>query len=88
MSTIHVSSTDDIYLHLMAWLSQQPKMVNSRDLMAETVSKTAWEDEDESAVARDRSGLYLNFSNQEARAVGCSYFLSRATLPSSCTSGY
>ncbi|KAI3330913.1 BCS1 N terminal-domain-containing protein [Ustulina deusta] len=68
MSTIHVSSTDDIYLHLMAWLSQQPKMVNSRDLMAETVSKTAWEDEDESAVARDRSGLYLNFSNQEARA--------------------
>lgn len=69
MSTIHISSTDDIYLHLMAWLSKQPKMVNSRALMAETVSKTAWEDEDESTVARDHSGLYLNFSNQEARAV-------------------
>ncbi|KAI0858231.1 P-loop containing nucleoside triphosphate hydrolase protein [Xylaria cubensis] len=68
MSTIHISSTDDIYLHLMTWLSRQPKMVNSRALMAETVSKTAWEDEDESTVARDRSGLYLNFSNQEARA--------------------
>ncbi|KAJ3579444.1 hypothetical protein NPX13_g1120 [Xylaria arbuscula] len=68
MSTIHVSSTDDIYMHLMLWLSRQPKMVNSRDLMAETASKTAWEDEDESMVARDRSGLYLNFSNQEARA--------------------
>lgn len=68
MSTIHISSTDDIYLHLMAWLSKQPKMVNSRALMAETVSKTAWEDEDESTVARDHSGLYLNFSNQEARA--------------------
>ncbi|KAI1313143.1 BCS1 N terminal-domain-containing protein [Xylaria venustula] len=68
MSTIHISSTDDIYLHLMVWLSKQPKMVNSRDLMAETVSKTAWEDEDASTVARDRSGLYLNFSNQEARA--------------------
>ncbi|KAI0407475.1 P-loop containing nucleoside triphosphate hydrolase protein [Xylaria palmicola] len=68
MSTIHISSTDDIYIHLMSWLSRQPKMVNSRSLMAETVSKTAWEDEDESTVARDRSGLYLNFSNQEARA--------------------
>ncbi|KAI1423763.1 BCS1 N terminal-domain-containing protein [Xylaria sp. FL1777] len=68
MSTVHISSTDDIYLHLMVWLSRQPKMVNSRSLMAETVSKTAWEDEDASTVARDRSGLYLNFSNQEARA--------------------
>ncbi|KAF2970850.1 hypothetical protein GQX73_g2717 [Xylaria multiplex] len=68
MSTIHISSTDDIYIHLMLWLSRQPRMVNSRALMAETVSKTAWEDEDESTVARDHSGLYLNFSNQEARA--------------------
>lgn len=69
MSSIHVSSGDDIYDHLMGWLSCQPKMVNSRDLMAETVSKTTWDDEDESTVARDRSGLYLNFSNQEARMV-------------------
>ncbi|GAW16839.1 hypothetical protein ANO14919_062820 [Xylariales sp. No.14919] len=68
MSKVHISSTDDIYIHLMVWLSRQPRMVNSRALMAETVSKTAWEDEDESTVARDRSGLYLNFSNQEARA--------------------
>ncbi|CAJ2508110.1 Uu.00g092960.m01.CDS01 [Anthostomella pinea] len=68
MSTIHISSTDDIYLHIMKWLAMQPKMVNSRALTAETVSKTAWEDEEESNVARDLSGLYLNFSNQEARA--------------------
>ncbi|KAI0201131.1 BCS1 N terminal-domain-containing protein [Astrocystis sublimbata] len=68
MSTIHISSTDDIYIHLMTWLSRQPRMVNSRALMAETVSKTAWENEDETTVARDRSGRYLNFSNQEARA--------------------
>ncbi|KAI0115521.1 P-loop containing nucleoside triphosphate hydrolase protein [Nemania sp. FL0031] len=67
MSTIHISSTDEIYLHLMTWLSKQPKMVNSRSLMAETVSKTAWEEEDESTVARDYTGVYLNFSNQEAR---------------------
>lgn len=69
MSTIHVSSTDDIYLHLMKWLAMQPKMVNSRALTAETASKTAWEDEDASSVGRDRTGSYLNFSNQEARAV-------------------
>ncbi|KAI0472162.1 P-loop containing nucleoside triphosphate hydrolase protein [Xylariaceae sp. FL0804] len=68
MSTIHISSTDDIYLHLMKWLAGQPKMVNSRSLTAETASKTAWEDEDASNVGRDRSGRYLNFSNQEARA--------------------
>ncbi|KAI8627703.1 P-loop containing nucleoside triphosphate hydrolase protein [Xylariaceae sp. FL1651] len=69
MSTIHISSTDDIYVHLMKWLATQPRMVNSRALMAETVSRTAWEDDDESNVARDHSGLYLNFSNQEARAL-------------------
>ena len=69
MSSIHVSSTDDIYLHLMKWLASQPRMLNSRSLNAETVSRTAWEDEDESTVARDRSGKYLNFSNQESRSV-------------------
>lgn len=68
MSSVHVSSNDDIYLHLMKWLASQPRMVNSRSLTAETVSRTAWEDEEESTVARDQSGMYLNFSNQEARA--------------------
>ncbi|KAI1438848.1 P-loop containing nucleoside triphosphate hydrolase protein [Xylaria sp. CBS 124048] len=68
MSTVHISSTDDIYLHLMTWLSKQPTMINSRSLTAETMYKTAWEDEDESVVARDHSGVYLNFSNQQARA--------------------
>ncbi|RYP90153.1 hypothetical protein DL770_003689 [Monosporascus sp. CRB-9-2] len=68
MSSVHVDSNDDIYLHLMKWLASQPRMVNSRSLTAETVSRTAWEDEDESNVARDQSGMYLNFSNQEARA--------------------
>lgn len=69
MSSIHISSTDDMYVHLMRWLAQQPKMVNSRALTAETVSKTAWEDEDDANVSRDKSGIYLNFSHQEARAV-------------------
>lgn len=70
MSSIHVSSSDDIYLHLMKWLAAQPRMVNSRSLTAETVSRTAWDEAaDESTVSRDQSGRYLNFSNQEARSV-------------------
>ncbi|KAK7750639.1 hypothetical protein SLS62_007486 [Diatrype stigma] len=70
MSNIHVSSSDDIYLHLMKWLAAQPRMVNSRSLTAETISRTAWEDEntDEASMARDQSGQYLNFSNQEAKS--------------------
>ncbi|KAI1079306.1 BCS1 N terminal-domain-containing protein [Whalleya microplaca] len=68
MSSIDISSNDEIYQHLMKWLAAQPRMVNSRALTAETNSKTAWEDEDASNVARDQSGVYLNFSNQEARA--------------------
>ncbi|KAI4602054.1 hypothetical protein KJ359_010920 [Pestalotiopsis sp. 9143b] len=68
MSNIHISSTDDIYFHLMIWLAQQPRLTNSRSLTAETVSKTAWEDEDATNVSRDQTGNYLNFSNQEARA--------------------
>jgi chaperone BCS1 len=69
MSNIHISSNDDIYAHLMRWLALQPRLFNSRSLTAESVSKTAWEDEDDSNVSRDQSGMYLNFSNQEARAV-------------------
>ncbi|TPX10930.1 uncharacterized protein E0L32_008136 [Thyridium curvatum] len=73
MASIHISSNDEIYLHLMKWLARQPTMVSSRSLMAETVGKTAWEDEDESDVLKTRispdgSGVYLNFSNQEAKA--------------------
>ncbi|KAM0813692.1 putative BCS1 N terminal-domain-containing protein [Seiridium cardinale] len=68
MSNIHISSNDDIYVHLMRWLALQPRLFNSRSLTAETVSKTAWEDEDDTNVSRDKSGIYLNFSNQEARA--------------------
>lgn len=46
-------------------------MVNSRSLTAETISHTAWEDEntDEASMAWDQSGQYLNFSNQEAKLV-------------------
>ena len=73
MSNVHISSNDEMYLHMMKWLAQQPKVVNSRSLMAETTSKTAWDDEDDTnvtltRVSEDGSGIYLNFSNQEAKA--------------------
>ncbi|KAI4867732.1 BCS1 N terminal-domain-containing protein [Hypoxylon rubiginosum] len=66
-SSIYIRSPDDIYMHLTKWLATQPRLVNSRSLMAETSSKEAWEDEDASNVTRDKSGSYLNFSHQEAR---------------------
>ncbi|KAK3370193.1 BCS1 N terminal-domain-containing protein [Podospora didyma] len=74
MADVHVSSSDDMYFHMMKWLASQPKMVNSRSITAETASKTAWEEEDDldvlatRAIAADGSGVYLNFSNQEAKA--------------------
>ncbi|KAI1800553.1 BCS1 N terminal-domain-containing protein [Daldinia bambusicola] len=67
MSSVHIRNDDDIYDHLMDWLATQPRLVNSRDLVAETASKRSG-DEDATSVARDSSGRYLNFSNQEARA--------------------
>lgn len=72
VSSISVASGDEIYLHLMKWLASQPKLVNSRALSAETLSKTAWEEEEENetdvaSIGADGAGVYLNFSNQEAK---------------------
>ncbi|KAK2048512.1 hypothetical protein LZ31DRAFT_563134 [Colletotrichum somersetense] len=76
MSNIHITSTDEIYLHMMKWLALQPLMASSRSLTAETVSKTAWEEEEELEALQTRTvagsgggnAEYLNFSNQEAKA--------------------
>lgn len=74
VSSISVASSDEIYLHLMKWLASQPKLINSRALSAETLSKTAWEEEEENetdvtsqGIGADGTGVYLNFSNQEAK---------------------
>jgi chaperone BCS1 len=72
-ANINISSSDEMYLHMMKFLAGQPSMYNSRSLTAETTSKTAWEGEDEADVvatriSADGSGVYLNFSNQEAKA--------------------
>ncbi|KAK1982686.1 BCS1 N terminal-domain-containing protein [Colletotrichum cereale] len=76
MSNIHITSTDEIYTHMMKWLALQPLMASSRSLTAETVSKTAWEEEEELEALQTRTVAgsgggdteYLNFSNQEAKA--------------------
>lgn len=74
VSSIAVASSDEIYLHMMKWLASQPKLINSRALSAETLSKTAWEEEEENetdvtsqGIGADGTGVYLNFSNQEAK---------------------
>ncbi|KAL0943671.1 mitochondrial chaperone BCS1 [Colletotrichum truncatum] len=76
MSSIHIASTDEIYGHMMKWLALQPLMASSRSLTAETISKTAWEEEEELEALQmrtisgsgDSEVKYLNFSNQEAKA--------------------
>ncbi|KAK4097787.1 hypothetical protein N658DRAFT_433352 [Parathielavia hyrcaniae] len=73
MANIEVSNSDDIYSHVMKWLASLPRMVDSRSLTAETASKSAWDQEDESElmtarVSPDGHGIFLNFSNQEAEA--------------------
>lgn len=73
MANIEVPSTDDIYFHMRDWLAMQQSLVDSRSLTAETASKSAWDEEDEAEVvtgrvSADGSNIYLNFSNQEAKA--------------------
>ncbi|KAK0720035.1 BCS1 N terminal-domain-containing protein [Lasiosphaeris hirsuta] len=72
-ASICISNNDEMFLHMMKWLSSQPTLVNSRLLTAETFSKTMWEGEESleiptTDIAPDGSGIYLNFSNQEAKA--------------------
>ena len=73
MASIQISSNDEMFLHMMKFLASQPTMVNSRSLTAETWTRSAWEDVDESdllttKISADGSGIFLNFSNQEAKA--------------------
>ncbi|PFH61384.1 hypothetical protein XA68_17496 [Ophiocordyceps unilateralis] len=73
---MYVSEHDHIYVQLMKWLSHQRAIRTSRFLMAQTVWKSAWEDEDEldanlswtSGGDDDGERRYLNFSNQALRS--------------------
>ncbi|GAB0137469.1 hypothetical protein EsDP_00005733 [Epichloe bromicola] len=76
MCAIFVSEYDHIYSHVMKWLSQQPRIRNSQYLSAQTVWKSAWEEEEDLESALfftdggdgDSDRKYLNFSNQAARS--------------------
>ena len=76
MCAMFVSEDDHIYMHLMKWLSQQPSIRNNQYLMAQTVWKSAWDEEDDVEDALDWTdggegdgNKYLNFSSQAARSV-------------------
>lgn len=71
-ASISISNADEMFLHMMKWLANQPTLVNSRSLSAETSFSAMWEEDNaEITTARilaDGSGVTLNFSNQEAKA--------------------
>ncbi|KAL6902443.1 BCS1 N terminal domain-containing protein [Trichoderma evansii] len=77
MCAMYVSEDDHIYMHLMKWLSHHPSIKNNQYLMAQTVWKSAWEEEDEledalfwtnGGEADGGDKMYLNFSNQAAKS--------------------
>lgn len=89
MCSISVNQNDDIYDHLMQWLSKQPKLNNSRYLMAQTMWRSAWEEDEEdgngvgnrlyvAGAEKGEYGKYLNFSNQAARYVSFLHCLQKA----------
>ncbi|KAL6879119.1 BCS1 N terminal domain-containing protein [Trichoderma novae-zelandiae] len=78
MCAMYVSEDDHIYSHLMKWLSHQPSIKDSQYLMAQSVWKSAWEEEEEELESAlywtdggevDGGGrMYLNFANHAAKS--------------------
>lgn len=56
MCAMYISERDEIYTHLMKFLSLQQDIANNRYLSAQTVWKSAWEEEEDIAA----SVLFLN----------------------------
>lgn len=89
LCAMYVSEYDHIYVQLMKWLSHQNSIRNSRFLMAQTVWKSAWEEEDdlENALSWTDGDTgngelkLLNFASQGARSV------SRASAPALVLTG-
>ncbi|KAL5901808.1 hypothetical protein ACKVWE_011504 [Pyricularia oryzae] len=68
-SKISVSSDDEIFEHVMAWLAAQPRTVRSRRLIAETAFQSVWEDgtrQVDLATISENGNEYLNFSQQKS----------------------
>ncbi|PNP84952.1 hypothetical protein FNYG_01776 [Fusarium nygamai] len=73
--TIYVSENDQIYSTLMQFLSEQQDIASNRHLTAQTVFKSAWDEEEDQADVLatntvedgEDSPKYLNFSSDAAR---------------------
>lgn len=79
--TVHICGNDDIYKQFLKWLSIWPEIANSRSLMAQTETKTAWEAEQDLKASFATAMGSLDFSRQEAKVTqyipsfGDHYFL-------------
>lgn len=75
--TIYVSENDQIYSTLMQFLSEQQDIASNRHLTAQTVFKSAWDEEEDQADVLatntvedgEDSPKYLNFASDAARCV-------------------
>jgi chaperone BCS1 len=73
MAEISVTSSDEIYTQLLHFLAHQYNIGGSRNLMVETLRRSAWEldsdmtDNADSTVDAEGNIIWLNFSNQEAK---------------------
>ncbi|KAK2677074.1 BCS1, N-terminal [Fusarium oxysporum f. sp. vasinfectum] len=73
--TIYVSENDQIYSTLMQFLSEQQDIATNRHLTAQTVFKSAWDEEEDQADVLatntvedgEDSPKYLNFASDAAR---------------------
>ncbi|QBZ58544.1 hypothetical protein PoMZ_03499 [Pyricularia oryzae] len=68
-SKISVSSDDEIFEHVMAWLAAQPRTARSRRLIAETAFQSVWENgtrQIDLATISENGIEYLNFSQQKS----------------------
>ncbi len=86
MCSMHISEDDRIYYHIMKFMAQHPSTKNNKYLMAQTVYRSAWDDEDYDEEEDNKAlfwtdggddegtgNQYLNFSNQAARLVSSSH---------------
>ena len=68
MSSISIDSDDDIYGHVMDWLGSQKVLKISRNLMAKTGHKNAWDvQERDTQEIETGPNKFLNFSNWDAK---------------------
>ncbi|KFA79865.1 hypothetical protein S40288_03766 [Stachybotrys chartarum IBT 40288] len=74
--SVSICERDHIYNQVVNFLSEQPSVANHRSLTAQTVWKSAWDEEEDSKSALsytdggwgDGQERYLNFANQAAQS--------------------